>query len=611
MRAAIKSALCEKGLGVEIYKADVVIVGGGGSGLRAAIAVAESDPSLKIALVSKVYPMRSHTVAAEGGAAGIKRSDDSLEYHFHDTVGGGDWLCEQDVVEYFVEQAPIELTRIEHWGCPWSRTADGHVNVRPFGGMKIQRTWFAADKSGFHILHTLFQTSIKYPSIKRFDEYFCIDLLEEDGRCQGVVAIEMATGEFTMIEGKTVILATGGAGRVFRESTLGGIVTGDGMALAFRHGVALRDMEFMQYHPTCMPITGLLFTEACRGEGGFLVNKDGYRYLQDYGLGPLQDEPKNKYMELGPRDRLSQAFWHEQQKGRTIEHPVFGSVVHLDLRHLGEAYLHERLPLIYEMSETFMGIDPAKDPIPVRPGIHYTMGGIKVDGKCETSLSGLYAIGECASVGIHGANRLGSNSLTELLVFGKLAGDEAAIRAKSVGPGNSASLAKQAQAAEERVLALKNKTGTERISAIRKEMAKSMEDGCGIYRLEETMQQTCDKLIELRKRFKNISLDDRTSVWNTEWLNAIELDYQLDVAQSVVHSAIERKESRGAHQRLDESCVERDDVDFLKHSEAYYVPDSAPRIAYGDVKITKSPPAARVYGAAGEKADAERKTSHV
>ena len=409
---------------MEIFKADVVIVGGGGAGLRAAIAVAESDPSLKIALVSKVYPMRSHTVAAEGGAAGVKRDDDSFDYHFHDTVGGGDWLCEQDVVEYFVKQAPVELTQLEHWGCPWSRTPEGKVNVRPFGGMKIQRTWFAADKSGFHILHTLFQTSIKYPSIKRFDEYFCVDLLEEDGRCQGVVAIQMGTGEFVMIEGKSVILATGGAGRVFRESTLGGIVTGDGMALAFRHGVALRDMEFVQYHPTCMPITGLLFTEACRGEGGYLVNKDGYRYLQDYGLGPLQDKPKNKYMELGPRDRLSQAFWYEQQKGRTIEHPVMGSVVHLDLRHLGEAYLRERLPLIYEMAETFMGLDPAKDPIPVRPGVHYTMGGVKVDGNCETSLPGLFAIGECASVGIHGANRLGSNSLTELAVFGKLAGDQ-------------------------------------------------------------------------------------------------------------------------------------------------------------------------------------------
>ena len=579
--------------------------------MRAAIAVAEADPSLKIALVSKVYPMRSHTVAAEGGAAGVKRPDDSLDYHFHDTVGGGDWLCEQDVVEYFVKQAPIELTQLEHWGCPWSRTPEGKVNVRPFGGMKIERTWFAADKSGFHILHTLFQTSIKYPSIKRFDEYFCVDILEDNGHCRGVVAIEMGTGEFIMIEGKAVIMATGGAGRIFRESTLGGIVTADAQGAVFRHGVALRDMEFVQYHPTCMPITGLLFTEACRGEGGYLVNKDGYRYLQDYGLGPLSDKPKNKYMELGPRDRLSQAFYFEMTKGRVFDDPVLGKHVHLDLRHLGKDYLLERLPLIYEMAETFMGIDPATQPIPVRPAVHYTMGGIMTDNKCETSLKGMYAIGECSSVGIHGANRLGSNSLTELLVFGKQAGDGAADTARSVlPPCSSDTLMKQAKAVQQRVLTFKTKTGTERIAQIRKEMVQSMEDGCGIYRMHDSMQATCDKLAELRERFANIELDDKSNLWNTEWLSAIELDYQLDVAQTIVHSAINRKESRGAHQRLD-GYEQRDDVNFLKHSEAYYVPGSAPRIAYGEVKITKSQPAARVYGAAGEKADAERKASHV
>jgi len=591
---------------VEVYKADVAIVGAGGGGLRAAIAVAESDPTLKIALISKVYPMRSHTVAAEGGAAGVTRTDDSLAYHFDDTVHGGDWLCEQDVVEYFVAHAHEELVQMEHWGCPWSRKEDGHVNVRAFGGMKIERTWFAADKSGFHMLHTLFQTSIKYPSIKRFDEYFCSDLMVEDGRCQGALAIQIATGEFILIQAKAVIIATGGAGRVFRENTNGGIVTGDGMALAYRHGVPLRDMEFMQYHPTCMPGTGLLFTEACRGEGGFMLNKDGYRYLQDYGLGPAEPTPRNKAMELGPRDRLSQAFWHEKKKGRTIEGP-HGAVVNLDLRHLGAAKLHERLPLICELAEEFLGVDPALTPIPVLPAVHYTMGGILADGKTASSLPGLYSVGECSSVGIHGANRLGSNSLTELIVFGKVAGVEAAKFAKSVAISNPAALEKQAAAAQARALGIVTGTGgKERLAVLRTEMAKSMEEGCGIYRLQADMQATCDKLRELRERYKNLKIDDHSKVYNTEWLLGIELGYLLEVAETVVHSAFNRKESRGSHQRLD-GYEKRDDVNYLKHSLAYYTGDGAPRIEYGDVKITTSKPGTRAYGAAGEKAEAEER----
>ncbi len=591
---------------MEVFKADVAIVGAGGAGLRAAIAVAETDPKLKIALISKVYPMRSHTVAAEGGAAGVTRTDDSLDYHFDDTVHGGDWLCEQDVVEYFVAHAHEELVQMEHWGCPWSRKEDGHVNVRAFGGMKIERTWFAADKSGFHMLHTLFQTSIKYPSIKRFDEYFCSDLMVEDGRCQGVLAIQIATGEFTLIQAKAVIIATGGAGRVFRENTNGGIVTGDGMALAYRHGVPLRDMEFMQYHPTCMPGTGLLFTEACRGEGGFMLNKDGYRYLQDYGLGPAEPTPRNKAMELGPRDRLSQAFWHEKKKGRTIEGP-HGAVVNLDLRHLGAAKLHERLPLICELAEEFLGVDPAHTPIPVLPAVHYTMGGILADGKTASSLPGLYSVGECSSVGIHGANRLGSNSLTELIVFGKVAGVEAAKFAKSVAISNPAALEKQAAAAQARALGIVTRSGgKERLAVLRTEMAKSMEEGCGIYRLQADMQATCDKLRELRERYKNLKIDDHSKVYNTEWLLGIELGYLLEVAETVVHSAFNRKESRGSHQRLD-GYEQRDDVNFLKHSLAYYSGDGAPRIEYGDVKITKSRPGTRAYGAAGEKAEAEER----
>ncbi|HEX6363203.1 MAG TPA: fumarate reductase (quinol) flavoprotein subunit, partial [Albitalea sp.] len=509
-------------------------------------------------------------------------------------------------VEYFVGQAHREMVQMEHWGCPWSRREDGHANVRAFGGMKIERTWFAADKTGFHMLHTLFQTSIKYPSIRRFDEHFVVDLIVDEGRVQGVVAIEIGSGEFRLIEAPSVIIATGGAGRVFRENTNGGIVTGDGMALAYRHGVPLRDMEFVQYHPTCMPGTGLLFTEACRGEGGFLLNKDGYRYLQDYGLGPAEPTPRNKAMELGPRDRLSQAYWHEKQKGRTVSGP-HGEVVHLDLRHLGEKKLRERLPQIYELALEYLGVDPAKQPIPVLPAVHYTMGGIVADGRTAAPLAGLYSVGECSSVGIHGANRLGSNSLTELIVFGKVAGEEALRHAKSVPHGNASVAASLAEAARAHAQGLVVQThGTERIATLRRELARSMEDGCGIYRTAAAMQSTCDKLAELKERYRNLQLDDRSKAWNTDWLLAIELGFLLDVAQAMAHSALARRESRGSHQRLD-GFEQRDDVNFLKHTLAYFNGGDAPRIAYGPVKITTSPPGTRAYGAAGEKADAERK----
>ncbi len=585
---------------METIDADVVIIGGGGAGLRAAIAVAESDPALSIALVSKVYPMRSHTVAAEGGSAAVTLAEDSLEHHFHDTVSGGDWLCDQDAVEYFVAHCHEEMVQLEHWGCPWSRRPDGHVNVRAFGGMKIERTWFAADLTGFHMLHTLFQTSMKHPSIRRFDEHFCCDLLVNEGRAQGVLAIDIATGEFRMILGRAVIVATGGAGRVFRQNTNGGIVTGDGMALAYRHGVPLRDMEFVQYHPTCMPGTGLLFTEACRGEGGILVNRDGYRYLQDYGLGPPDPWPRKKAMELGPRDRLSQAFWHEQRKGRTIPTPQ-GDAVHLDLRQLGEKVLRERLPQIREMALDFLGIDPALAPIPVRPAVHYTMGGIPTDVRAAAPLLGLYAAGECASSGIHGANRLGSNSLAELCVFGRVAGEEAARFAREAPATDGVSLRWQAQDSRARAVALLVRAGSgEGLATLRDEMALAMEQGCGIYRLAPEMEETCRKLGQLKERFAFVSLGDRSQCWNTEWLGAIELGFQLDVAQAMAHAALARRESRGAHQRLDQGCGERDDANYLKHSLAYYVRAGAPTINWSEVVITRSVPGARLYGGAGD-----------
>src|SRR6266568_303739 len=380
---------------------DVVIVGGGGAGLRAAIAVAEADPRLSVAVVSKVYPMPN------------------------DTVSAGDWLCDQDAVEAFVEEAPREMLRLEHWGCPWSREPDGHIAVRPFGGMKKMRTWFAADKTGFHLLHTLFQTSLKYPSIARYDEWHVTRLLVDEGRVCGVVALELMSGRIEAILGKAVILATGGCGRVFPFTTNAAIKTGDGMALAYQAGAPLKDMEFVQYHPTGLPFTGILITEAARAEGGWLLNKDGYRYLQDYDLGRPEPKPVLKSMELGPRDRLSQAFVKEVEKGKTIHGP-HGPVVYLDLRHLGEQVINSKIPFVRELCLKYAHLDPVKDLIPVRPVVHYMMGGVSTDIHGATPLSGLYAAGETACVSINGANRLGSNSLPELFVFGARAGKAAA-----------------------------------------------------------------------------------------------------------------------------------------------------------------------------------------
>ena len=586
---------------MHIIQTDVAIIGAGGAGLRAAIEIARTSPETAVTLISKVYPMRSHTVAAEGGSAGVVREDDSLDYHFHDTVSGGDWLCEQDVVEYFVNHATQEMIQLEHWGCPWSRTPEGKPNVRRFGGMKVPRTWFAADKTGFHILHTLFQTSLQYPSIQRLDEHFALDLLVADGQLQGVLCLDLKNGTTTAVQAKSVVIATGGAGRVYLYNTNGGIVTGDGMALAYRHGVPLRDMEFVQYHPTGLPGSGILMTEGCRGEGGILVNKDGYRYLQDYGLGPETPigEAKNKYMELGPRDRLSQAFWHEQQKGRTVQTPR-GDVVFLDLRHLGEKYLHERLPFICELAEKFVGVDPVTEPIPVRPTAHYTMGGIETDARCQTRMAGLFAVGECASVGLHGANRLGSNSLAELSVFGKVAGEDALkvaqSRSHSLSIEQIAALAEQGYAP---YAALLNKTdGTESPAEIRRELGALMEEGVGIFRSEQTTQKAIEQIAQLKQRYQNVKITDHSTNFNTDWLTTIELGFLLDVAEAMAHSAHQRKESRGSHQRLD--MPERDDVNYLKHSLAFYQGGGAPKIDYSDVTITKSQPAVRAYGAAAE-----------
>jgi fumarate reductase flavoprotein subunit len=573
---------------------DVLLVGGGGAGLRAAIAIAETDPKLTIGVVSKVYPMRSHTVSAEGGAAGVIRPDDSLDEHAYDTISGGDWLSDQDAVEAFVQEAPRELLRLEHWGCPWSRETDGRVGVRPFGGMKKMRTWFAADKTGFHMLHTLFQTSLKYTSIIRYDEWFVTTLLVDDGRVQGVVAIDLMSGRIQTITARAVILCTGGCGRVFPFTTNAAIKNGDGMALAYRAGAPLKDMEFVQYHPTGLPFTGILITEAARSEGGYLINKDGYRYLQDYNLGKPEPKPVFRSMELGPRDRLSQAFVKEVEKGRTTDTP-YGPVVHLDLRHMGEHAIESKIPFVRELCLKYQNIDPVTELIPVRPVVHYMMGGIHTDIHGATALPGLYAAGEAACVSINGANRLGSNSLPELLVFGARAGRAAAEYASSHSDPGSAVLA---QGKDEHTRLEKQFRQTnghrERLSALREEMQQTMEESAGIYRNGNSLGRGAERLRALRQRFGALAIDDHSQTFNTERIAALELSFMLDVAEAIVNSALRREESRGAHQRTD--FPNRDDGRFLAHSLVHRTPEGAPRVEYLPVTITRWPPAERVYG---------------
>ena len=564
---------------------DVLVVGGGLAGIRAAIAVVETNPRLKVGLVSKVYPMRSHTVSAEGGAAAVLRPEDSYETHAYDTIKGSDYLADQDVVEAFVREAPIEVIQMEHWGCPWSRDPDGKISVRPFGGMTTWRTCFAADKSGFHMLHTVFQTSLKYPQIHRHDEAFVTKLLVEDGRCVGAVAIDMRSGRFDAITAKAVILATGGMGRVYAFTTNGNICTGDGMALAYRAGIGLKDMEMVQFHPTGLPFTGILITEAVRGEGGYLTNKDGERFLKRY--------VPNK-MELGPRDIISRAMITEFEAGRGFEGP-HGKYMHLDVRHLGEAVIDRKLPFMRELGREFVGIDIVHDPIPVRPVMHYMMGGVDADISGVTPLAGLYAAGECANVGLNGGNRLGSNSLSECLVFGAATGRAAAeyvSSAKAVGANPIEGMLKDET---KRIVMdyLDKKSGDEKIGVIREEMQLSMDAGAGVFRTREGLEKLTKQLGNLRDRFGRIKIEDSSRTFNTELMSVLELDYMLDVAEVITYSALAREESRGAHARRD--FPERDDEKFLKHTIAFRTDEISPRLEYRDVRITNFKPQARAY----------------
>ena len=566
---------------------DVLIIGGGAAGLRAAIAAVEADPDVHVGLVSKVYPMRSHTVSAEGGSAAVVRDDDTLDSHAYDTIKGSDFLADQDVVEAFVNEAPGELIQLEHWGCPWSRDSDGRVSVRAFGGMSTKRTLYAADKTGFHMLHALFQTSLKHSRIHRYDEWYVTSLLVDEGRACGVAALNLHQGGLHALPARSVILCTGGGGRVFPFTTNAAIKTGDGMSMAYRAGCPLKDMEFVQYHPTGLPVTGILMTEASRGEGGYLVNSEGDRYLSEYVPGK---------MELGPRDILSRAFVHEMRAGRVFE-GEHGQYVHLDLRHLGEKAIDEKLPFVRELTRNYVGIDPVHEPIPVRPVVHYMMGGVHTDIDGATPVAGLYAAGETACVSLNGANRLGSNSLTECLVFGARAGMAAGrLAVEQEGP-RSGVLEALVRDEEERIrstLLGEDEGRTEKVSQIRTDLQGTMESGAGIYRTAEELTIACEQIRTLKERYQRVRIDDHSLVFNTQLTTALELGCMLDVAESLAHSALLREESRGSHARSDHES--RDDGRFLSHSLAIRDPDGGdPRIEYLPATITRWQPEERKY----------------
>jgi len=560
---------------------DIVIVGAGIAGLRAAIAAVEVSDKIDVAVVSKLYPVRSHSVCAQGGTAASLREGDSYDLHAWDTVKGSDFLADQDVVEFFVKNAPKEIITLEHWGCPWSRTDDGKINQRPFGGHSFPRACFAADMTGFHEMHILYEKAKEYDNITFYNEWFVTSIIIKDNVAVGLAAIELKTGEMHTFSAKAIIMATGGYARIYEFTTFSHTSTGDGMAIVYQAGVPLKDMEFIQFHPTGLVPSGILITGGARGEGGYLVNANEERFMKHYA---------SEKMELAPRDIVSRAETTEIQEGRGLEGP-YGPYIALDLRHLGEEKINERLPLIRDVAIKLGGVDPVKEPIPIKPAAHYSMGGIHANAKTETPVSGLYAAGECSCLNIHGANRLGTNSTSDCLVFGAVAGEEAA---KQVLSSNFHEFSKEKILAEEKRVfdGILGSEGDEKVSTIRDEMRRIMSENAWIFRKDDELKSALKDIGKLKEKFKNIRVEDKAKPFNTGLVAALQLDFTLDLAEVTVASALARTEFRGAHSRLD--YPKRDDENWLKHTLAYCTRDG-PRLEYIPVKITKWPPTMRAY----------------
>src|SRR5829696_1151956 len=544
--------------------------------MRAAIEA--HDAGADVAVISKLHPTRSHSGAAEGGinAALGNAGEDDPEKHAFDTVKGSDYLGDQDAIEIFTREAPGDIYQLEHWGAFFSRREDGRLAQRPFGAAGSPRTVYAADITGHVLIQVLYEQLVKR-DIHVYDEWFAWRLVENDGRCQGVICWDLLNGGLKLVGGKTVVLATGGAGRLYRATTNAYACTGDGMAMALRAGLPLKDMEFMQFHPTTLFPSGILLTEGCRGEGAYLLNSDGERFMKRYAPNA---------MELASRDVVSRSETTEIEEGRGVN----GSVM-LDLRHLGPERITERLPSSRELAMTFAGVDPIHDPIPVRPGAHYHMGGVETDNDGLTELTGLYAAGECACVSVHGANRLGGNSLMETITFGRRSGTAAAewaLTHTTIDVPQSVE-----RDAERELQELLDRTGGERPWQIRDALGQSMLDNFGVFRREEKMIEQEEIVQTLRERYRNVYVEDKGRIFNNDLTQAIELGNMLDTAWTMVQAGIARKESRGAHSRPYDYPT-RDDETFMKHSISRWV-DGEPELSYKDVRFTKWEPQERKY----------------
>jgi succinate dehydrogenase / fumarate reductase flavoprotein subunit len=556
---------------------DVLVVGAGCAGMRAAIEA--HDLGADVALLSKIHPVRSHSGAAEGGinAALGNASEDSPEEHAYDTVKGSDYLGDQDAIEILCDEAPADVYQLEHWGAIFSRTEDGRIAQRPFGAAGAPRTAYAADITGHVLIHVLYEQVMKR-DLRVYEEFFAWKLVVDDERCQGVIAWDLLNGGLKTIGAKTVVLATGGAGRLYSGTTNAYACTGDGMAMALRAGVPLKDMEMMQFHPTTLAPTGVLITEGCRGEGAYLLNSEDERFLKNYAPNA---------MELASRDVISRAEQVEIDEGRGVD----GNVL-LDLRHLGAEKILERLHGTRELSMTFAGVDPIHEPIPVRPGAHYHMGGVDTDHEeGATELEGLYAAGECACVSVHGANRLGGNALMETITYGRRAGAAAADWALT---HTTVAVPQAVEVDAQRELkALLDRRDGERPWQIRDELAKTMHENFGVFRREKQMKEQERIVGYLRKRYENVVVDDKGEVFNNDLTQALELEFLLELAACMVVAGIERKESRGAHARPYD-YPDRDDEKYMKHTIVRWVGDH-PVLDWKPVTMTKWQPQERTY----------------